>query len=87
MKAIFGGFLEYISDEKLLAYTETMDNQMAINMIEAAFQYGVKSGLYNLEEAHCLYKCLLQMKNLEISHGSGFKGPSRVATVELDEKE
>jgi hypothetical protein len=84
MESIFGGFLEYISDEKLLAYTETMDNEMAVNMIEAAFQYGVKSGLYNLEEAHCLYKCLIQIKNLEKNYGNGYKGPSRVADVELD---
>ena len=84
MKTIFGGFLECISDEKLMAYTETMDNGMAVNMIEAAFQYGVKSGLYDLEEAHCLYMCLVRMKMLEESHGSGYRGPSRVATVEFD---
>jgi hypothetical protein len=84
MKTLFGGFLEYISDEKLVAYIEAMDNQMAVEMIEAAFQYGVKSGLYNLDEAHCLYKCLTQIKNIEKNYGNGFKGPSRVAEVELD---
>lgn len=86
MKTLFGGYLEAISNEKIREYIDAMNNDMALNMLEAALQYGVRSGLYTLEEAYCVFESLNKMKICADSHGTGFKGPSRLPDVELDEK-
>lgn len=59
---IFGGLVEFESQSKLTEFVETMDIKTSIKVIEASMEYGVKSGLYTLEEAYCLYKCLLTLK-------------------------
>jgi len=85
-KAIFGGLIEFESQEKLKEFIENIDSQMSVKIIEGAMEYGLKSGLFNLEEAYCMYNCLNVIKNCANSHGTGFKGPSRFPEVELDEK-
>ena len=86
MKELFGGLLEFEDAQKLIEFVETMDMDMSIRIVEISLDYGQKNGLYTLEEAYSIYKCLSLLKNCVISHGSGFKGPSRVATVEFDQE-
>jgi len=84
--SIFGGLIEFENQEKLIAFIEKIDNKTSIKIIEGAIEYGMKNGLFNLEEAYCLYNCLKVVKNCVNSHGSGFKGPSQYPEVELDGK-
>jgi hypothetical protein len=87
MKEMLGGLLEFENDEKFIEFVETMNMDMAIRIAEGSLDYGQKNGLYTLEESYCIYKCLSILKHCVNDHGSGFKGPSKVATVELDEDE
>lgn len=84
---IFGGLIEFESQSKLIEYIETISNKSSVKIIELAMEYGLKNGLYTLEEAYCLYKCLLRIKFLEENYGNGFKGPSKVPDIELDNNE
>ena len=62
MKAIFGGLLEFENNSKLDEFAETVDDSTSIKVIENAIEYGMKNGIYSLEEAFCLYKCLSKVK-------------------------
>jgi len=64
MKSIFGGLLEFESQSKLNDFVETIDEKTSMKIIENSMEYGMKSGLYSLEEAFCLYKCLLKIKSV-----------------------
>lgn len=84
MKELFGGLLEFEDSQKLIEFVETMNMNMSIRIAEISLDYGQKNGLYTLEEAYTIYKCLSILKRCVNDYGNGFKGPSRVATVELD---
>lgn len=64
MKAIFGGLLEFEDNTKLGEFIETIDEKTSIKIIENAMEYSMKNGIYSLEEAFCLYKCLLKIKSV-----------------------
>jgi len=38
---------------------------MAINILELGIEQGLREGIYNLTEVHCLYKTLIFLKNYE----------------------
>jgi len=66
MESIFGGTIEFDSKNQFDQYIETMDNLSAIKIIEVSIDYGLKNGLYSLEESYALYKCLKKIKNNDI---------------------
>ncbi len=59
---ILGGLIEFESQEKLNNFIENIDHINAIKIIEGSIEYGMKNGLFNLNEAYCLYKCLNVIK-------------------------
>lgn len=65
MKDIFGGLLEFENQEKLIEFAENLDIKTAIKIMEASSEYGMKNGLYSLEEAYCIYMCLQKIKTIE----------------------
>ena len=65
MKTLFGGLIEFDTPSKLVECARTMDTDMSIKIIEAAMEYGVKNGLYTLEEAYLLYETLRRIKGFE----------------------
>ena len=65
MKSIFGGLIEFESQEKLTEFAEGLDTPTTVKVIEASVEYGLKNGLYSLEEAYCLYMCLNNLKKTE----------------------
>ncbi len=62
MSNIFGGFIEFETDEDLNDFIENVDKESALKIIEACVNYGVANGFYSLQENHYLYKCLNKLK-------------------------
>jgi hypothetical protein len=62
MENIFGGLIEFKSKEEFNSFIENVDNNSALQIIEASITYGLQNGLYSLEESHSLYKCLTKLK-------------------------
>lgn len=61
-KQIFGGLIEFQSEDEFLELTKKLDVPNSLGIIEAAIKYGQKSGFYSLEESHALYKSLIVLK-------------------------
>lgn len=59
---IFGGLIAFENEEKLTEFIESMDKSTAIKIIELTINYGLKNGLYNLDEAYCLHKSISKIK-------------------------
>ena len=70
MNAIFGGLLEFEDRSKLVEFAEKLDIQTSVKVLENAIEYGMKNGLYCLDEAYCLYMCIYELKD-----AYGFKEP------------
>lgn len=62
MKSIFGGLIDFESQAKLTEFAENLNVEMSIKIMEASSEYGMKNGLYSLEEAYCIYMCLQKLK-------------------------
>ena len=83
---LFGGLIEFDNQSKLIEFVESIDNKMSLKIIEGAMEYGVRNGLFSLEESYCLYKSLYSMKICVDTHVTEFKGSSRYPEVELDDE-
>lgn len=59
---IFGGLIEFEDQSKLIEFAETMNVPTSIKIIEASIEYGMRNGIYSMEEAYCLFKCILKLK-------------------------
>lgn len=59
---IFGGLIEFENKEKLSEFMESMDKITSLKIIELTIEYGLKNGLYNLDEAYCLHKSISKLK-------------------------
>jgi hypothetical protein len=62
---IFGGLLEFESQEKLTEFAKNLDIKTSIKILEVSSEYGMKNGLYSLDEAYCIYMCLQKLKSIE----------------------
>ena len=62
MKEIFGGLIEFESQSKLVEFSESIDKNGSIKVIEMSIEYGLKNGVYSLDEAYCLFMCLNKLK-------------------------
>lgn len=62
METIFGGLIEFKGRKELIEFTETMDIDTSIKIIEGTLEYGQKNGLYTLEEASVIYKSIYVLK-------------------------
>jgi hypothetical protein len=85
MKSLFGGLIEFEDQLKLSEFLEKMDNEMSLKIIEGALEYGIKNGIYGLDEAYCIYKSLTRIKFCIDNYGNGFKTSNTVPDVEFDE--
>jgi hypothetical protein len=61
-KEIFGGLIGFENNEKFTEFIDTMDKATAIKIIELSIEYGLKYGLYDLNESFCLYNCISKIK-------------------------
>lgn len=67
---IFGGSIEFENKEKLIEFIETIDKEMSIKLIEISIEYGMKNGLFGLDESYCLYKSLKKLKENETNNNT-----------------
>lgn len=62
MESIFGGLIEFDSQNELNEYVENMDTLSAIQIIEKQIEYVASHGGFTIVESHVLYKCLNKLK-------------------------
>ncbi len=65
MKSIFNGDFNFESHEMLGHVLDNLNPKMAINILELGIEQGLREGIYNLTEVHCLYKTLKFLKDHE----------------------
>lgn len=63
MRSIFNEQFDYDSNEELELILNNLNTQAALKIIEIGIQKGLNDGIYNLTEAHCLYKSIQHIKN------------------------
>ena len=68
MESIFGGGIEFESKEKFDKFISTIDKTSAIKIIDLSIDFGLKNGLYSLEESYALYMCLNKIKENEVQN-------------------
>jgi hypothetical protein len=62
METIFGGLIEFDSQEELDDFILNLDKDDALQIIEKQIEYFVSHGGFTLIENHVLYKCLTKLK-------------------------
>ncbi len=62
METIFGGLIEFDSQEELDEFILNLDKDGALQIIEKQIEYFVSHGGFTLIENHVLYKCLTKLK-------------------------
>lgn len=60
---LFEGIIEFENKEKLSEFINNLDKSTALKIIEIGLELSLKKGIYNLDEAYCLYKSLEVIKN------------------------
>jgi hypothetical protein len=60
---LFGGLITFENKEKLEEFNDSMDKDLAIKILELSIEYGLKNGIYNLDEAVCLYRSISKIKD------------------------
>lgn len=65
MESIFDGGIEFQTKSQFDLFTDTIDKEMSLKVIELAVDYGLKNGLYSFEESHVIYKSLRKLKENE----------------------
>lgn len=67
MKSIFNEQFDYDSNEELELILDNLNTKVALKIIEIGIEKGLNEGIYDLTEAHCLYKSIQHIKNGENS--------------------
>lgn len=65
MKTMFDGLFEFESENDLNLFVDGMDKNSSMKILEMAFEYGQKNGLFTIQESYCLYKCFTKLKEDE----------------------
>ena len=65
MKTIFNGQFDFDSDDELELVLDNLNPQMSLKIIEIALNKGLREGIFNLTESHCLYKSMQFLKKTE----------------------
>ena len=65
MKPIFNGDFTFENHDMLDYVLNNLNSKMAINILELGIEQGLRNGVYNITEVHCLYKSLRHLKNNE----------------------
>jgi hypothetical protein len=60
---IFDGTFEFENGVQLDEFLNSMNNEMALKIIQVAIMHAQERGLFSLEESHTLYKCFQEMRD------------------------
>lgn len=62
MENIFGGLIEFDSEDEFDNYMRNMDSKESLMIIEKAIEYAYMNNLYSQQETYCIYKSLKKLK-------------------------
>lgn len=65
MEKLFDGLITLENNEKYDELINSLDSKTATKIIEIAIMYAQSSGLFNMQESHCIYECIKKMLNKE----------------------
>lgn len=63
MSEIFGGLIEFDTDEELENFITEMSIDDAISILEKSIEFAHKNNLYSIQETHVIYESLKKLKN------------------------
>lgn len=64
MENIFGGLIEFESEEELQSFVLQLTNEDALSIIEKALEYSHKNNIYTLQETYVIYNSLTKLKTI-----------------------
>lgn len=62
MENIFGGLIEFPSENEFDEFTNNIDSDNALAIIEKAIEYGYQKNLFTMSETYFIYKSLKKLK-------------------------
>jgi hypothetical protein len=62
MDSIFGGLLEFETEDQFDEFLKNIDEDNSLKIIELAIEYAYRNGLYSQPETYCIYKSLKKLK-------------------------
>ncbi len=65
MENIFGGLIEFPSENEFDEFLNNMDKKTALSIIEKAVEYSYQNNLYSQQETYFIYKSLKLLRNEE----------------------
>jgi hypothetical protein len=63
MESIFGGLIEFNTENDFDDFVKDINEKNALSIIEKAFEYGHHNNLYTVQETYFIYKCLKKLKD------------------------
>jgi|LakMenE18May11ns_1017448.scaffolds.fasta_scaffold9747997_3 hypothetical protein len=72
MRPIFDGNFNFENHIELEYVLDNLNPKIAINILELGIEQGLREGIYDLTEVHCLYKSLRFLKNYEDKNNNLF---------------
>jgi hypothetical protein len=63
MESIFGGLIEFDTENDFDEFVKDINEKNALSIIEKAFEYGHHNNLYTVQETYFIYKCLKKLKD------------------------
>lgn len=65
MENIFGGLIEFPSEQEFDEFLNGIDKKTALSIIEKAIEYSYQNNLYTQQETYFIYKSLKLLRNEE----------------------
>lgn len=62
MENIFGGLIEFSSEEEFEYFITQIEDSDAVSIIEKAIEFAHRNNTYSLRETYFIYKCLKKLK-------------------------
>lgn len=65
MESIFGGLIEFESEDEFMDFLKTMDKSEALTIVEKAIDFASNQDVFNVQETYYIYKSLKKLKQNE----------------------
>lgn len=62
MENIFGGLIEFETEQELDDFLKNVDEVSSFKVIEAAIEYAYVKGVFTQEETYCVYKSMKKLR-------------------------
>lgn len=63
MENIFGGMIEFQSEEEFDNFVSNINGENSLKIIEKAIEYAYMNNVYSVQETFCIYKSLKKLKD------------------------